>query len=166
MLLFRLDGKVAANYDGNPAFREAVFDPDCFSVHPLKMVHGLAGVAEKLGAQIFERSTVIDVQPAASPAAAAATVAPAPLAAVAAGATAVGADEVNLATTRAAGTAGGRDGNGVATSAASSSVSAAVAAAAASGSKRWRVSLRTPAGEESSVTVREHLARYRSHLIV
>lgn len=44
-------------------FRDGIYDPANFSVNPLKMILGLARVAEDMGATIYERSRVISVEP-------------------------------------------------------------------------------------------------------
>ncbi len=41
----------------------ARFTPHCARIHPAKLVRGLAGVVERLGAQIYERTPAIDMKP-------------------------------------------------------------------------------------------------------
>ncbi len=42
----------------------ALFTPHCASIHPAKLVRGLAGALERRGVQIYERSEVLDIAPA------------------------------------------------------------------------------------------------------
>lgn len=41
----------------------AVFDPACASIHPAKLVRGLADKVEQLGAKLFEKTEVLDFSP-------------------------------------------------------------------------------------------------------
>ena len=63
---FGVDQLVAVDAASAPSASDSagsVFDPACASVHPAKLVRGLARAVEDLGGFIFEKTEVLEIQP-------------------------------------------------------------------------------------------------------
>jgi len=58
-----LDAKTAAEKLGVSDVQGALFTPHCATVHPGKLVHGLAAWVERLGGRIYEDSHVMHIEP-------------------------------------------------------------------------------------------------------
>ncbi len=65
--LKRLDRNGIAGLIGSAAFKGGVLDQDAGQVHPLNYALGLAKAAQTAGAQLYERSEVLSIEPGAKP---------------------------------------------------------------------------------------------------
>ena len=52
---------------GSPDARGALYNPHCATIHPARLARGLARAVERLGGEIFERTTVTDFETGANP---------------------------------------------------------------------------------------------------